>query len=293
MGSADVGEGSLSSHGLEEDATSKPRPATRTAPSRSWSTSRFGGSDHHRSRSRDLGRAGQRQREMSDDREIVCNRFVFVDSEFDAKKGQGEPPGPPVCICAIEIDQHGRETEHRLAAPYPAKPPWERDGDPYLTVGFALSAEAGSFMHVAWPFPLPAIDLYAEYMVLHNTEMVRKARGQQTAGAEPDQGVPALRRGRDGSGPQGGHAVAGLYQDRSHPGRNRPAAGLLHRRLPDDGAAVQGDAAAHRFPARTDPRRVHDGDRAHALARHSDRHADLSPDRAAARPMSRRACARS
>ena len=27
----------------------------------------------------------------------------------------------------------------------------------------------------AWPFPLPAIDLYAEYMVLHNTEMVRKA----------------------------------------------------------------------------------------------------------------------
>ena len=63
---------------------------------------------------------------MSDDREIVCNRFVFVDSEFDAKKGQGEPPGPPVCICAVEIDQHGRVTEHRLAAPYPARPPWER-----------------------------------------------------------------------------------------------------------------------------------------------------------------------
>jgi hypothetical protein len=45
---------------------------------------------------------------MSDDREIVCNRIVFVDSEFDAKKGQGEPPGSPVCICAIEIDQYGR-----------------------------------------------------------------------------------------------------------------------------------------------------------------------------------------
>ena len=81
---------------------------------------------------------------MSDDREIVCNRIVFVDSEFDAKKGQGEPPGSPVCICAIEIDQYGRETEHRLAAPYPAG----RHGsatDPFLTVGFALSAEAGSF----------------------------------------------------------------------------------------------------------------------------------------------------
>ena len=115
---------------------------------------------------------------MSDDREIVCNRVVFVDSEFDAKKGQGEPPGPPVCICAIEIDQDGRETEHRLAAPYPARPPWER-GDPYLTVGFALSAEAGSFLHVGWPFPLPAIDLYAEYMVLHNTEMSRGEDGKQ------------------------------------------------------------------------------------------------------------------
>lgn len=117
---------------------------------------------------------------MSDDREIVCNRVVFVDSEFDAKKGQGEPPGPPVCICAIEIDQYGRETEHRLAAPYPARPPWDRgDDDPFLTVGFALSAEAGSFLHVGWPFPLPAIDLYAEYMVLHNTEMSRGDGGKQ------------------------------------------------------------------------------------------------------------------
>lgn len=78
---------------------------------------------------------------MSDDRKIVCNRIVFVDSEFDAKKGQGEQPGPPVCICAIEIDQHGCETVHRLAAPYPDRPPWQR-ADPFLTVGFALSAEA-------------------------------------------------------------------------------------------------------------------------------------------------------
>ena len=107
---------------------------------------------------------------MSD--EIVCNRLVIIDSEFDAKKGQGEPPGPPVCICAIEVDREGRETEHRLAAPYPARPPWYRV-DPFLTIGFALSAEAGSFLHANWPFPLPAIDLYAEYMVLHNTEMSR------------------------------------------------------------------------------------------------------------------------
>src|SRR5580765_1847841 len=102
---------------------------------------------------------------MSDDREIICNRIVFVDSEFDAKKGQGEPPGSPVCICAIEIDQYGREIEHRLAAPYPVRPPWERGSDPYLVIMYAASAEAGSFMHVSWPFPLLAIDLYAEYAV--------------------------------------------------------------------------------------------------------------------------------
>jgi DNA polymerase I len=115
---------------------------------------------------------------VSDSREIVCNRVVSIDSEFDAKKGQGEPPGPPVCICAIEIDQDGRETEHRLAAPYPKRPPWERD-DPYLAVGFALSAEAGSFLHMDYPFPMPAIDLYAEYMVIHNTEMSRGGDSKQ------------------------------------------------------------------------------------------------------------------
>ena len=115
---------------------------------------------------------------MSDDREIVCSRIVFVDSEFDAKKGQGERPGPPICICAIEIDQNGRETEHRLAAPYPAQPPWDR-GDPFLAIGFALSAEAGSFLHAGWSFPMPAIDLYAEYMVIHNTEMSRGGDSKQ------------------------------------------------------------------------------------------------------------------
>lgn len=114
---------------------------------------------------------------MENEREIVCSRIVAIDSEFDAKKGRGERPGPPVCICAIEIDQDGHEIEHRLARPYPARPPWDR-GIPYLTVGFALSAEAGSMMHVDWPFPLPAIDLYAEYMVLHNTEMTRVDGGK-------------------------------------------------------------------------------------------------------------------
>ena len=115
---------------------------------------------------------------MSNSREIVCSRVVFVDSEFDAKKGQGERPGFPVCICAIEIDQNGRETEHRLAAPYPAKAPWDR-GDPFLAIGFALSAEAGSFLHVGWEFPMPAVDLYAEYMVIHNTEMSRDGDRKQ------------------------------------------------------------------------------------------------------------------
>ena len=111
---------------------------------------------------------------------IHCERAVIVDSEFDAKKGRGERPGFPVCICAIEVLADGREIEHRLAAPYPARPPWDR-GDPYVTIGFALGAEAGSFMHAfpSCPLPSPAIDLYAEYMVLHNSEMCRGDEGKK------------------------------------------------------------------------------------------------------------------
>jgi DNA polymerase-1 len=110
---------------------------------------------------------------------ITCSRVVIIDSEFDAKVNTGELPGPPVCICAIEIDQQGRVTEHRLAAPYPARPPWDRGSDnPFLMFGYALSAEAGSFLHAGWEFPALAIDLYAEYMVLHNSEMVHRARGE-------------------------------------------------------------------------------------------------------------------
>jgi len=116
---------------------------------------------------------------MSGDREIVCSRIVFPDSEFDAKKGRGEIPGFPICICAIEIDENNQIIKHRLRAPYPQRPPWDR-GSPYLTVGFALGAEAGSFMHAFpdWSFPSPAIDLYAEYMVIHNSEMVKAAGGE-------------------------------------------------------------------------------------------------------------------
>jgi hypothetical protein len=109
---------------------------------------------------------------------ITCQRAVVIDSEFDAKKGKGERPGPPSCICAIEVLPDGREVEHRLAAPYPARPPWDR-GDPYATIGFALGAEAGSMMHTGWSLPAPALDLYAEYMVLHNSEMCRGDEGKK------------------------------------------------------------------------------------------------------------------
>jgi hypothetical protein len=109
---------------------------------------------------------------------ITCQRAVFPDSEFDAKKGRGERPGFPHCICAIEVFPDGREVEHRLAAPYPERLPWDR-GDPYVTVGFALGAEAGSYMHAGYALPSPAIDLYAEYMVLHNTEMCRGDEGKK------------------------------------------------------------------------------------------------------------------
>ena len=86
---------------------------------------------------------------MAPAREITCTRIVFVDSEFDAKKGRGERPGHPICICAIEIDQDGSEREHRLASPYPKTPPWDRS-DTFLTMGWALSAEAGSFLNVGY-----------------------------------------------------------------------------------------------------------------------------------------------
>ena len=109
---------------------------------------------------------------------ITCQRVVFIDSEFDAKKGRGERPGFPHCICALEVFPDGREIEHRLTAPYPERPPWDR-GDPYATVGFALGAEMGSMMHAGWPLPAPAIDLYAEYMVLHNSEMCRGDEGKK------------------------------------------------------------------------------------------------------------------
>jgi DNA polymerase I len=111
---------------------------------------------------------------VSADHEIVCHRVVIPDSEFDAKKNMGELPGPPICICAIEIGRDGRVIEHRLRKSYPNRPPWDRGpDDPYLTVGFALGAEAGSFMHVGWQLPMPAIDLYAEYMTIFNSEMSR------------------------------------------------------------------------------------------------------------------------
>ena len=114
---------------------------------------------------------------MSGDHEIVCSRIVFPDSEFDAKVGRGEIPGFPICICAIEVDENNNVIKHRLRAPYPERPPWDRNS-PYLSVGFALGAEGGSYMHVGWPFPSPAIDLYAEYMRIHNSEMVKAADGE-------------------------------------------------------------------------------------------------------------------
>src|SRR5262249_53369477 len=43
---------------------------------------------------------------------------------------------------AIEVFPDGHEIEHRLAAPYPSRPPWDR-GDPYLTCGFALGGDEG------------------------------------------------------------------------------------------------------------------------------------------------------
>jgi DNA polymerase I len=131
----------------------------------------------------------------SQDSLITCRRAVFFDSEFDAKVGLGEIPGPPIVFCAIEVDlENGSVTEHRLAAPYPERPPWDHgDDDPYLAVGFALGAEAGSMMHIGWPFPVPAVDLYAEYMVLHNTEM--SSRGNDESGKEPGPSlIKACRR---------------------------------------------------------------------------------------------------
>ena len=180
---------------------------------------------------------------MSDDRQIVCSRVVFVDSEFDAKKGRGERPGFPVCICAIEIDQDGRETEHRLAAPYPARPPWDR-GDPFLTIGFALSAEAGSFLHVGWKFPDAGNRPLCR---VHGDPQHRNVarRGQQATRSDLDSSLSALRRRRNGQDIQGRHARARLYENQSHSGRNCALQELLHRRQSNGDEAVPRDAAAH------------------------------------------------
>jgi hypothetical protein len=115
---------------------------------------------------------------------ITCLRIAFVDTEFEARKGRGEIPGFPLVICAVEVFSDGRVIEHRLAAPFPTRPPWDR-GDPFLTVVFSGGAEAGSFMHVNWPIPKPTIDLYAEYMVNHNSEMVRAAGNSGEGGKPP------------------------------------------------------------------------------------------------------------
>jgi hypothetical protein len=98
--------------------------------------------------------------------------LLFVDSEFNAHKGRGKRPGFPHCICAIKRMPDGAEIEYRVRAPYPARPPWD-DGTPYAAIVFSGGAEAGSFLHVPWPFPVLTIDLYAEYMTIHNTEMCR------------------------------------------------------------------------------------------------------------------------
>jgi hypothetical protein len=81
---------------------------------------------------------------MSGENGIVCRRFAFIDSEYDARVGTGEPPGSPICFCAIEVDEDGNVTEHRLTAPYPAKPTWDR-GEPFLTVGFALGLRPAAY----------------------------------------------------------------------------------------------------------------------------------------------------
>jgi DNA polymerase-1 len=108
---------------------------------------------------------------------ITCLRVVFIDSEFDARKDRGERPGFPICICAIETDAASNVIEYRLKAPYPPRAPWDR-GDPYLAVVFAGSAEGGSFLNVGWEFPKLIIDLYAEYLTIHNTEMSKGEGGK-------------------------------------------------------------------------------------------------------------------
>ena len=113
MGSADVGERSLPSHGLEEDA--RADAAAVLGPHLPGAGQpRVRRPDRHQSRSRDLGRAGStaaRNERRSRDR--LQSRIVFVDSEFDAKKGQGEPPGSPVCY----LRDRDRPTRPRDGAP--------------------------------------------------------------------------------------------------------------------------------------------------------------------------------
>ena len=132
---------------------------------------------------------------------------------------------------------------------------------------------------------MPAIDLYAEYMVIHNTEM---SRGEDSKQPGPSL-IQACQR----------YGVAGM--DKAYKEDMRSLAYTKTNHTPEEIALLQDYCIEdnrmtmrlyramlprHRSLARADPWRLHDGDRAHALARHSDRHAHLPPDRAV------RACSR-
>ena len=200
------------------------------------------------------------------------------------EEGQGEPPGPPVCICAIEIDQHGRETEHRLAAPYPARPPWDarrpvssRSGlrsrprrEASCTWDGRSRCRRSTSMPSTWCCTTPRCRCGEDDSKLPGPTLIKACQRYGVAGMDKayKEDMRALAYTKTDHTPE----EIALLQDYC---------------LEDDcrmaDAAVQGDAAAHRSTARADPRRLHDGDRANALARHPDRHADLSPEQSGAR----------
>ena len=121
---------------------------------------------------------------MSDDREIVCSRVVFVDSEFDAKKGQGEPSR----LACLYLRDRDRPTRPRDGAP-PCGTVSRRDRHGsaaihFSPIGFALSAEAGSFLHVGMAVPAagdrPLCRIHGDAQHRDGAQW----RGQQAAGTD-------------------------------------------------------------------------------------------------------------
>ena len=188
----------------------------------------FEGSDRHQSRSRDLGRAGSAEaisERRSGDR-LQSRRLRRQRVRREERTGRASR------LARLHLRDRDRSTRPRDGAP----PRGTLSSATALGRAAIRSSRSASHsrprreVFCTWPGRSRCRRSTSTPSTwCCTTPRCRAGEGQQAAGAEPDQGLPALRRRRNGQGPQGRHARARLHQNRPHTGRDRPAAGLLHR----------------------------------------------------------------